>query len=363
MNMKKFIYLVFIAMMSCATTDTTFVIDGNISGLESNLLYSKIVNGTPKTIDTIKVVDGKFKFTAQNLKEHDFRFLIPESNQLKFIKIFIDNSDISIQGNIDTLDKAKVTGSVNHTLFSNLMKEYEDINTETQLLILEIQMAKNDEDGVSVTNLEDKLYTNEDKKPALFINFAKSNPDSNVSAWALLQIVPFAEYNQLESAYEVLSDKVKSSYYSRTLKMILDEMGKTAVGAKAPGFSLPNLKGESVNLSDIKSKVVLVDFWSPMCSHCRIENPHLVDLYNKYKSKGLEIVGINVDGTVDLDIWELVIKEDKLDWTQLRDTVGIADVYKVQRTPFNVLVDSTGVIIAKDLHEKELEDKLKDLFK
>ena len=350
------------AMMSCSA-ETTFKINGKISNLDSDLLYAKIENGRPINLDTIKVIDGKFNFEAQDLLEDDFRFLIPITNQHTFIKIFIDNSDIQLRGNADSLSFVAITGSVTHTLFENLMKEYEEIDTETQLLVLEIQMAKNDEDGVSVTNLEDKLYTNEDKKPQLFINFAKSHPESNVSAWALLQIVSFAEYNQLSPVYNLFSDKVKASTYSKTLKTILDDLGKTAIGVKAPEFSLPDADGNKISLASFKGKVVLIDFWSPMCVYCRLENPQMVELYKNYKDKGFEIIGINVEGNEDLDIWELVIEEDKLTWTQLLDNVGVADVFKVKNTPYNVLVDADGVIVTKDIHQEDLDKKLEELFK
>ena len=360
--MKNILYLVFVVMMSC-NTDTAFNINGEIPNLNSDLLYAKIENERPVTLDTIAVVDGEFSFETQDLLEDDFRFLIPISNQQTFIKIFIDNSDINIKGKADSLGFVSIIGSVNHTLYKNLMEEYEAIDTETQLISFEIQMAKMDEDGVSLTNLEEKLYSNEDKKPKLFIDFAKSHPESNVSSWALLQIVSFAEYNQLAPVYESLSDKIKLSTYSKTLKTILDDLGKTAIGVKAPEFTLPDANGKEVSLSDFKGKIVLIDFWSPMCVYCRLENPHVVELYKEYKGKGFEIVGINVEGSEDLDIWELVIEEDKLEWAQLLDNVGVADVYKVNNTPYNVLVDADGVIIAKDLHQKDLDKKLEELFK
>ena len=359
--MRNILYLVFAVMMSCST-DTTFNINGDISNLNDDLLYAKIENQRPITLDTITVVDGKFDFSTNKLIEDDFRFLIPISNQQTFIKIFIDNSDIQIKGRSDSLSFVSITGSVNHTLYENLMKKYEAIDAETQLINFEIQMARMDEDGVSLTNLEEKLYTNEDMKPKLFIDFAKSNPDSNVSAWALLQIVSFAEYNQLAPVYDALSDKVKKSTYSITLKTILDDLGNTAIGAKAPEFSLPNAKGKNISLADFKGKIVLIDFWSPTCVYCRLENPHVVSLYKTYKSKGFEVIGVNVEGNKDLDIWKLVIEEDKLDWTQLLDNIGVADVYKVNNTPYNILIDANGVIIAKDLHQEYLDKKLDELF-
>jgi len=361
--MRKLLYIIFIAFVSCsAETDNSYRISGNIENLKSNLLYSKIVNERPQTIDTIEVVNGKFDFEAQDLFEDDFRFLIPMDDKTKFIKIFSDNSDLSITGNIDSLSYLSISGSKSHDLFDKLMNEYTEIDTETKRIGMKLQVARMDEDGVLQTELEEKLYANEDRKPELFINFAKSNPDSNVSAWALLQIINFADYNELKPVYDLFSDRIKKTTYSESLNIILSEMGKTTVGVVSPKFTLLNVKGENVNLIDFRGKYVLIDFWSPMCSYCRLENPHLVEVYSKYKNKGFEIVGVNVEGDVDLDIWELVIEEDNMQWIQLRDTIGVADIYKIKNTPSNLLIDKDGVIVAKDIHQGDLDKKLKELF-
>jgi peroxiredoxin len=69
----------------------------------------------------------------------------------------------------------------------------------------------------------------------------------------------------------------------------------TSRGAAAPDFSLPQLNGEPLTLSAFRGKVVLLDFWATWCAPCREETPHLVDLQNKYGSRGLQIIGVSMD--------------------------------------------------------------------
>jgi peroxiredoxin len=65
--------------------------------------------------------------------------------------------------------------------------------------------------------------------------------------------------------------------------------------APAPDFSLPDLDGQTLRLSDLRGKIVLLDFWATWCTPCREETPHLVELQNKYRDQGLQIIGVSMD--------------------------------------------------------------------
>ena len=67
------------------------------------------------------------------------------------------------------------------------------------------------------------------------------------------------------------------------------------VGEAAPEFSLPGANGDTIKLSSFRGKIVMIDFWASWCGPCRIANPHVVKLYEKYKDKGFEVLGISID--------------------------------------------------------------------
>ena len=71
--------------------------------------------------------------------------------------------------------------------------------------------------------------------------------------------------------------------------------GTDWVGKVAPDFALHDLQGHLVRLEEFRGKVVLVNFWATWCAPCRVEMPWLVELYARYRTQGLEILGVSVD--------------------------------------------------------------------
>ena len=134
----------------------------------------------------------------------------------------------------------------------------------------------------------------------------------------------------------------------------------------APDFVAINPDGNEIKLSDLKGKVVLLDFWASWCLPCRKENPNVVKMYHKFKSKGFEIFSFSLDE--DKQKWLKAIQEDKLEWkfhgTDFKGWAGpMKDIYKFEGIPFTVLINKDGKIIAKNLRGKTLENKLNEIFK
>lgn len=141
--------------------------------------------------------------------------------------------------------------------------------------------------------------------------------------------------------------------------------GGPVMGAIAPPIALPTPEGNTLALSSLKGKFVLVDFWASWCGPCRAENPNVVEAFNKYKDKGFTIYSVSLDDNKDK--WLQAIKADGLAWTHVSDlkrweSVAARD-YGVESIPTNFLLDKDGKIIARDLRGPALEAKLAEVLK
>jgi len=145
---------------------------------------------------------------------------------------------------------------------------------------------------------------------------------------------------------------------------MLERTMRLMEGAKAPEFTQISPEGTPVKLADFKGKYVLLDFWASWCGPCRKENPNVVKLYDKYKTKGFEILGISLDQ--NRERWLQAIQADKLTWKHTSDLKGwsneVSKLYEISAIPKTFLIDPNGIIIARDLRGAALEGKLAEIF-
>lgn len=136
------------------------------------------------------------------------------------------------------------------------------------------------------------------------------------------------------------------------------------IGDHRLDFTVANIKGDSITLSSLKGKVLLLDFWASWCGPCRFSNKQLVKLYSKYKDKGFEIFSVSLDE--EIKDWKKAVAKDKITWMQGIDRGGwdalAAIKWQVDALPSSFVVNQNGDVVALNLEKEDLEKKIKELL-
>ncbi|MFN8240548.1 MAG: TlpA disulfide reductase family protein [Bacteroidales bacterium] len=368
--MKKIVNLLIIAaiMAACAPKEPQYVIKGNISGADSvTFILQKRVAGKYEKLDSAMVLNGTFTIKGGKV-EYPEMVVLMAKNLRKGMQFYLENSEITITGNIDSLYDAKVTGSLTQDEYKGYQESLKAFSEKNRKLYEDYQAAEKAGDKAKVAELEkasEDMYkekTNSDKE------FIKSHPASYVSPMILNSISYELEAEEIETFIAGLDTTVAKVQMVKDLAERAAVMKTVSIGKTAPDFTLNDVNDKPLALSSVigKSKVLLVDFWASWCGPCRQENPNVVKVWKEFNKKGFDVFGVSLDRPGEKDKWMQAIKDDQLTWNHVSDLkfwdCEAAKLYAVRAIPANFLLDEKGTIIAKNLRGEDLAKKVKEIL-
>ncbi|MGO2359171.1 MAG: redoxin domain-containing protein [Mesonia sp.] len=371
--MKKFLVLILAltALLACENeSKDESVLTAKIDVEDGAKVYFSAMNdqGSPKAIDTTIVKNGEFSFELPKVEYQTLSILTLEGDSRGNV-LFI-NENKKTEGTIykDSLQASHLKGGENQKLLYNYLTFISEQGKKANDLgkrFRDPSLQKNPEIAKSMRE-ERAILTK--KEHEFRENLIKDNPNSLVSILVLsdmigMNINPNADKKAL---FNSLSKKAKSSPSGKKIEKYLEANQDISIGSKAPGFSAKTPEGEELSLEGALGKITIIDFWASWCKPCRIENPNVVKLYNKYHDKGLNIIGVSLDKKTQKDKWLKAIEDDKLAWQHVSNleywNEPIAKLYNVRSIPATFILDEDGNIIAKNLRGKRLEDKIAELL-
>lgn len=359
---KVLFFLSFVfAVVACNKQPQEFNISGTISGLYEDEMVYLYDNSVRAEVDSVVVVDGNFSFKGSVEEPTLFYVIIRrDGGEVSYKSFWVENSEITINGDVATLDKAVVEGST----IQKQQNQYDE-----QVVYLAVQFDSlyalyNPNDAELTVVLEKQIDSLMEVENQEKIKFIMANPDYVLSAYIAKRLVRNIAPEEGIEIYNALSEEQQLSKYGQAAKEFLDLNKNLSVGDMYVDLSLPNKEGETIKLSSLEGKYVLIDFWASWCKPCRRESPYLKEAYAKYNEKGFEIYAVSLDN--DANKWIEAIAEDDMTWsTVLADGAfdsKSAMIYGVKYIPFNYLIGPDGKIIKMHLRGDGLLKDLEELL-
>lgn len=357
--------LVSLISLSCNSENSKAKIKGNLTNSKGQMLYLEELTPTKiDVLDSCKVDEkGFFAFTHE-IKSTAF-YRVRESQNNFFNMILSPEEKVDITGDATNLAFTyTVTGSEESSRLKDLNVFLTKLYQLSDSLNREIQghqMKQDVENYMKALTIAQELGN----KQSVYINdFVTKKPGSLSSLAAVTKLDPEQDYAMYKKVAEGLKATMPTSAYYTQFSEQVAELGKLSIGALAPDITLSDPDGKVKSLSSLRGNVVLIDFWASWCKPCRAENPNVVKLYNKYHSKGFDVLGVSLDKSKES--WIQAIKQDGLTWNHISDlgywNSSVVALYGIKGIPQTYLLDKEGIIIGKNLRGADLENKLATLF-
>lgn|GEM_PF-1175314 len=211
----------------------------------------------------------------------------------------------------------------------------------------------------------DSLVALDNKDPdTVKIRFIKEYPGLVGSVWLLNNNRRNWNRALVRELYVQLADSIKRTPFGENIVTYLSVAKNIQIGDTAVDFTLPDINGKKISLSDFKGHYILLDFWGSWCVSCLLEIPYLKEAIRQYHQKGFDILGVSVES--NRKNWRSSLLKYKVSWPSVSDLKGedsrAVFCYGVKQFPGNYLISPDGIVIAKDLSAMDLLVKLATLF-
>ncbi len=388
MKTIKPILILFISIICIFSyaNETNVEINGVINKGDGRTIYLQTFKNDKSIILDSAIIKKNGKFTFKlNVPEKNFYSLSISGNEKKEIALLIlDNNEndlIKFNSNVENFGTIyNVQGSHECDVIEAYVKIITNYQKKRNIETEKYQKTSSKLNKDSIKSIIDSIDNNfkeirskfivkNQYTLAVIITASSLNPQQDLQLYkiirdGLLKSAPGSEY-QLAFSKQVaqIEQQLKAQQEQQKEQLALKNL--TAIGSVAPELNFNNPEGKLITLESLRGNYVLIDFWASWCKPCRMENPNVVKLYNKYKELGFTVYSVSLDNNVER--WLNAIKQDNLTWpnhvSDLKQwQTEATKLYGFRGIPYTVLIDKEGKIIAKNLRGTALETKLKEIF-
>jgi len=372
-------------------TASTGLITGTFTGVNEGsvvILKSYKNDLMVQTGRTTTSADGTFELKPNTSLKMDYHQIM--INKKHPIMLLTDSTEnLNITAHIPHKNGYLIGATFSGSPSSSLLSDFMDVITPLQDSLTKIETLHKNSTGDDKQAYQAQLISLINDINAIGLAFIKSNPSDLSSLEALKILNPGINGNSFKQVLKDLNETFGNTHTYKKQKQRFNtahnprvipnqpppaktpavkrtkKNNKYAVGVEALDIVMSDPFGNTRRLSDLRGKVVLLDFWASWCGPCRRENPHVVHAYEKYRNHGFEVFSVSLDS--DKSKWMRAIQQDGLVWdnhvSDLRGWQNAASkAYGITSIPHTMLIGKDGVIIQTHLRGRMLEEELLKLF-
>ncbi|MGI8600488.1 MAG: thioredoxin-like domain-containing protein [Chitinophagaceae bacterium] len=342
-----FVFLLFTIITTAQKKESHFVLLGEIVGQKEGWINLSYIDSEGTNVkDSTQIKNGKFKISGKI--DHPTRVYLNSNlhadNEDNATSFFLEPSTINIKLEANRFKERVVSGS----------------KTEKETGVL----------STKIKNITDTGEIRTQRTFQLMQEFISTHKSSYYSIFLLAINKNSWPFKVIQSLYHQLDTVLYDSEHGRFISKVIRDAEENSPGKTAKLFATMDWKDAPLELRSFEGKFVLLDFWASWCVPCRQTAPKLIELFNRFNSKGLEIIGVSVDN--NLNAWKEAITKDKTDiWYHLvsnkssSEKAKIDVIYGIRTYPTKILIDRNGMIIGRFTgteEDNDLEEMLKKVL-
>ena len=357
--------ILFSAVLLASCQSNSYKIKGSVEGLpdgDTLFVTSDLITGVPS--DTLVIKDGKFELQGEVDSTALCMVYSASMNEIN-AAFFMEPGTIKIHLTEEP-GASRVSGTHCNdqwqTLNDSVMSIGKEINRIAEHIYSNNLPEEEQQKGMEQIDRLNQRFSD------LVVKTVEKNID-NEFGYFLLTYYPEELIDNENRARLVkeLPTEMRQRPAIKQFEQELAKAAKTAEGSVIQDFTQKALDGTEISLmAEVKKhKITVIDFWASWCGPCRQEMPFMIQMYDKYQSKGLGILGISLDE--NSDAWIKGTEALGFTWPQMSDLKGweneIAQYFQVTSIPHTIIVDQSGKILRRGLRGELLEQFIAEQLK